>query len=479
MGLSFSKKLIPLSISIEFGIFYSISYKNCKLLHVIWVRSISFCIKFGLYAICLASNQKCNYLLSVLEILESLVLGKLTTNPNETSDQNYGEIIAIAQAEQKKIKNKLAETLFLTDESRFEFYIHKVQNDITHLLDQLYNFLDSEETILSIAQNSPLSFKDLQISVYYILEDMLDYIESQFPKYFNLEAAIPNRKRVIAIRQFSDNLEDLYKYQDLIPSKLLVITALPIKNFIKDPSSSTYRCYYYLKRYMMEISNFRNSEIHRVDLSYYIIRKLIRLNFNTVTFFNFITIEISKNVNQLEIVSEKIDQLSWYLKEVNQTLVIPDIGYIPHQRPIKGLLSEWIIEEIDHLDKSLHKSLTQAQIVKNKIDENFKIQTDLSVPQYAFLLRTFVETGLFKNKDQDKALTKLFALITKTKGAENISPESLRKLFYKDDEKVREVVKTAIIKMLNYIQTLNILLILLNTCLTDFPTIVDTMITNA
>jgi len=417
-------------------------------------------------------------LLSLLEILESLVLGKLTTNPNETSDQNYGEIIAIAQTEQKKIKNKLFKTFFkLRDESSFELYIHKVQNDITHLLDQLYNFLDSEETILSIAQNTPLSFKDLQIAVYYILEDLLDSIESEFPKYFNMEATIPNRKRAIAIRQFSDNLEDLYKYQDLIPSKLLVITGLPIKNFIKDPSTSTYRCYYYLQRYMKEIFNFRNSEIQRVDLSYYIIRKLIRLNFNLVNFLNFITSEIRNNVNQLDTLSEKIDQLSLYLKEINQTLVIPEIGYIPHQRSIKGLLSEWIIEEVYHLDKSLHKSLTKAPIVQNKLDENFKIQTDLSVPQYAFLLRTFVETGLFKNKDQDKALTKLFAFITKTKGAENISPESLRKLFYKDDEKVREVVKTAIIKMLNYIQTLNILLILLNTCITDLPPVMDTMIT--
>lgn len=413
-------------------------------------------------------------MLSVLEILESLVLNKLTENPNEPSIQNFEEMILIVQSEQKKIKNKIVETFFnLTDESRFEFYIHKIQNDLTYLLDQLYNFLDSDETILSISLKEPLSFKDLQKSIYFIIENLLESIESQFSKYFNLEAPIPNRKRVIAIRQFSNNLEDLYKYRDSISSKLLVIITIPVKNFINDPSTSTYHRYYYWKRFFTEIFNFRDSEIPRVNLSNYLNRKLIHLNFNTISFFNFMTNEIRNNVNQVETVTEKIDKLSWYLKEINQTLVIPDIGYITHQRSIKGLLSEWIIEEVCHHEKNFQKSLTQAQ---NSSDENFKTETDLSVPQYAFLLRTFVETGLFKNKDQDKPLTKLFALNTKTKGAVNISPESLRKLFYKDDYKVREVVKTAIIKILNYIQTLNILFILLNTLQDDIFPITDTIL---
>lgn len=395
-------------------------------------------------------------MLSVLEILETLVINKLTGHPNETSNQTFEEIIQFVQREQKKIKNKLAETFFnLPDESRFEFYIHKIQNDIVHLLDQLYIFLDSEETILSISPNPVLTFKDLQISVYFIIEDLLDSIENQFSKYFNVEAIIPIRKRIIAIRQFSSNLEDLYKFKDSFSPKLLVIITFPVKNFIDDPSTSTYRRYYYLKMYFKEIFNFRNSEIQRCDLSNYIMRKLIHLNFNCKSFFNFITSEIRNAVNQCETVSEKINHLSWYLKEINQTLLIPDLVYNNQQRSMKSLLSEWIMEEVCHLDKNFHGTITQAMVVRNKNDENFKLQTDLSVPQFAFLLRTFVETGLFKNKDQDKPLTKLFALNTKTKGAENISPESLRKLFYKDDDKVREVVKTAVIKILNYIQSLD------------------------
>jgi len=108
------------------------------------------------------------------------------------------------------------------------------------------------------------------------------------------------------------------------------------------------------------------------------------------------------------------------------------------------------------------------------IEDEFKLITDLSVPEYAFLLRTFVETGLYKNKDKDKPLTRLFALKTKTKGTASVSPENLRKLFYKDDYKVREAVKVVVIKMLNYIQNLNILFILLRTFQDYYLQVIDT-----
>jgi hypothetical protein len=415
---------------------------------------------------------------SVLEILEKLVFDRLlSVNADHTTNHTFVDIIDIAQSQQKKVLNKLVETYFnVTDVSRFELYIHKIQNDVTHLADQLYNFLDQEEIIHIQNVYGPLSFKDVQLTTYFIIEDLLETIEKQYPRYFNFDAVIPLRKREIAMRQFSDNLADLKSNSHKISPKLLDIISKPLENFISDPATSTYHRLNYLKKYIIEIFHFRDANTIRTDLNRYLMRKLIYLNFNSISFFHWATSEIRANVNQSEGMFEKLEQLSWYLKEINQTWVVPDLTYNINQLSIKELLSEWIIEEINHLNKTYQKSSSQNQITPNQFDENFKLVTDLSVPQYAFLLRTFVETGLFKNKDQDKPLTKLFAQNTQTKGAETISPKSLRQHFYKDDIKTREVVKNVVIKILNYIQSLNVYIILLSILQDDYLQAFDTIL---
>lgn len=395
-------------------------------------------------------------MLSVLEKLDLLVIHKLLPTTPEISPNEFEDLLNIAQSEHKQIKNRLVEIFFqITDESRFEFFIHKIQNDITYLADRLFNSLHSEEIILSVPQKQPLTYKDLQISVYLILEDLLSSIERQFPKYFNIDATIPTRKRILAIHQFLGNIEDLNDLNNTIPPKLLLILTNPIKEFINNTSTSTYCRLNFLKRYLKEILSFKDIVETEEEFSFFIQRKLISINFNSIAFFNWATSEIINKINDQEDTISKLEKLSWYLKEINQIPVIPDLCYNPKLKSIKDLLSEWIVEEICHLENNLHRLTINSQVQQNQIDSNFKLITELSVPQYAFLLRTLVETGLYKNKNDDAKLTKLFALNTKTKGTLVISPKSLRQHFYKDDNKTREVVKTAIIKILNYIQTLD------------------------
>lgn len=412
---------------------------------------------------------------SELEILKSLVFDKLSfSTPETTTNLKIEELLCLAQTEQIKIKRKLFETCYqLTDEYRLDLYIHSIQNEITHLADLLYNYIGSDEIILSSPANNQLNFRGLQISVLLILEDILLTLETIFSKYFNIDALIPNRKREIAIRQFSDSLVDFSNYKNCVSPKLFQIITFPLKNFIDDPSTSTYHRFYYLKSYLSELFNLWDTEVGQEDISSEIKVKLIYLNFNTISYFNYVTSEISKDVSKLDSLTEKLDQLSWYLKEINQTLVAPGLAYTPHQISIKELLSEWLVEEVCHLDKKRSQFVNNNQLSINPTDGDFKLVTELSVPQYAFLLRTFVETGLFKNKKQDKPLTQLFATITQTKGAESISPKSLRQHFYKDDYRTREVVKNAVIKILNYIQKLNVLIILLSTLQDDYLQVFD------
>ena len=402
-------------------------------------------------------------MLSELEILESLVLNKLSLNYSEASNPTFEELVCIAHCEQKKIKNKLVETFFnLTDEVRFEFYIHKIQNDLTQLADHVYAYLDTEDAILSFPQNESLTLKAVHVSVYLTLDELLESVETQFSKYFNLDAKIPKRKRALAIRQFSSNLDEFNSYKQRVQPRLFVTIIKPINEFIDSPNTSTYRRLYFLKHYLKEILCVRDIEDSGYALSIHITRQLVFINFNSISFFNLITNEIKSIIDDLDDVSAKLEQLSWYLKEINQTPVLQGIIYNPNLSAIKELLSEWTVDEICHVEKNMNRICTSKELQKHPPNQEFKLATEFSVPQYAFFLRTLIETNLYNHKDEVRQYARLFASISQTKGTDAISPESLRQLFYNESDKTREVVKAAVIKILNYIQNLKIVIILLS-----------------
>jgi hypothetical protein len=118
---------------------------------------------------------------------------------------------------------------------------------------------------------------------------------------------------------------------------------------------------------------------------------------------------------------------------------------------VKELLIEWINEEIFFLEKIIQlEKLPKSNSDLIDIKE-FKLITDLSVPQLGFLIRIFIDSGLIKNKNL-RAVTKFFAQFTKTKGSSNLSSGSLSNKFYDQSGNVEEVVKGVIINMLNQIQ---------------------------
>src|SRR5690606_6409045 len=95
--------------------------------------------------------------------------------------------------------------------------------------------------------------------------------------------------------------------------------------------------------------------------------------------------------------SGRIQRLSFFLKMVNQTQVKPGVGYNRTIHSLKEQLAEWIAEEVFYLEK-MHK-LNEKNAAGTVLAEGFKLKTEMSVSQLAYLLRVFIETKVINNKN--------------------------------------------------------------------------------
>jgi hypothetical protein len=371
------------------------------------------------------------------------------------------EWLTILQTEEHNIKTKIAEdALKLPNETHIEVFIHNIQLRLTTLAEKLYSYQGFNEVTFDFSNNDPLSLSKLQKFTYQTIEDIIDYLRTHFDRFFLFDEKPPRRRVLITALQFTQNINDLQGLSDK-PNVFLKAIVSTISDFIQNPERITYRKIDYLCKLVQEIQNFNHQDIEN-DLSLYVKYKAFYMNFNSVQFALTLTSDYAKELEKLTSPNDKLDKLAWYLKRITQIPVQTKFIYDPNHNSLKEQVTHWILEEMCFLEK--HFILSNIyDYEKNNGMSAFKCEFDMSVPQLAYFLKVLVKSKVIRNA-KDRELLKHFAKHTKTKGAENISPESLRVKFYDIEESTKDEVKSIIIRLLNFIQTnKNYIIFLLNT----------------
>ena len=395
------------------------------------------------------------------EILDSLVLDKLRPSfAFSLPDESLAECLSIALTEKSRIKRNLYKSVFELKEDRLiEIYIHNHQKRLIFLADNLHDYLNSnrqssdKQTIISECIISAWE------SLYPVIEELLFYIESHFSKYVNPNEKIPERLKQTIAREFQECLLYIDQFRNTQNAELISIATNPVVKFIDNQQVASFRQLSYLKELIKQYWGFEKQSKEN-DYGVYLKNSLFYINFNTLSFLHFLIDEILQELDLMDSVPDKIERLSWYLKTTNQSHVHSDFVYKPKSQSIKELLLHWIEDEIYHLEKSLKTFEFSKQAANSLVNSSFKLETDLTVNQYAFLIRVFAEVGIYKNKSKTK-LADFFAVNTNTKGADIVSSRNLRNNLYGTDENDREVIKNVAIKILNYIQGLKVIIPLL------------------
>ena len=168
---------------------------------------------------------------------------------------------------------------------------------------------------------------------------------------------------------------------------------------------------------------------------------LISQNFNSPHFFVYMTIQITSEMdNEYNPINQKI-ALEGFTRKFSSAVPGKNLEYRVGFPNIAELITNWINREIKYcLKRQKQFNPEQTVLIGSDPVSAKKIETSLSVPQLACLLKMLNKSGIITNPVKTElleAVSKSF----KTKKTENIALESLHNKFYNIEDKTRESVK--------------------------------------
>ncbi|MCV9387891.1 hypothetical protein [Reichenbachiella ulvae] len=394
-----------------------------------------------------------------LEVLNTLVFTDLNPSQfinNQTTIEKLDDLKSIAESETDRIKKAIRKVVFGTKKERqIETYIQQHQQELISLTDQLLKYFRPEEALRIYELSEEPSPTNLYKVVYGSLEELLTYIEKYFSKYFSLKAKIPDCYRIIANRDFQEYLPDIeYSLKRKgVNIRLLQIVLVPFGQFkeIRNREKTSFRKLIYLKEMLKELQELAENEHENEELDGDILSNMMYLNYNSFRFFGYYTRFIKLCYQKEDTLYGQMENLAWFNKCISQTQIKPGVAYKPRQKSLKENLLDWLDEEVLYLEKQQQLSLNLSPNKYEDFPMDFKLHTNLSVAQLAYLIKVFIDSGVFKNRNQREVL-RFLARFMRTKRAENVSAESLRTKFYNVEHNTKEGVKDLLINMINHIR---------------------------
>ena len=174
---------------------------------------------------------------------------------------------------------------------------------------------------------------------------------------------------------------------------------------------------------------------------------LLKLNYNDVNFFYWLTKKIKAEVKAEDTESKKINALYKCLKFVNQNQILISNRYNNKIPDIKQQITQWIEEEIEYRTKKVLYNSTNENI-PNIINNKEKIHVGLSVAQLSWFVNLLVQSNIIKTKNQ-KDIIRFVADNFQTDNQKEISPTSLYSKYYNVESSTKETMKLKLIDLLN------------------------------
>lgn len=179
---------------------------------------------------------------------------------------------------------------------------------------------------------------------------------------------------------------------------------------------------------------------------------LLYLNYNSRRYFRHLIKTITTELDSEETASGKLERLRYQQKVLNQTPSDYEIGYSPKSPSLKEMIGTWISEEIRFLEGATGLTIVPQLQETEFSKKDFKIEFDMSVSQFAFFIKSFIETGVIQNKNLSE-LIRFLAKFVKTKRSENIAYESFRMKYYNVESSTKNSVKNLYHNAIGYINS--------------------------
>lgn len=395
-------------------------------------------------------SERLTYELAGLERFIAKDISSITDPRCSVNDELFLDWKQAFNERVEEVKNNFINAVFSFEEERYlEHYIQYHQRALIRLAGNLLTYVKPE----SLGEVSSLVTPEVFCQyTYKSLQELLDFIEKHFSKYFDQNAWIPLNYRRIMFHDIATNIDSLKNILATkgVNDRLIHVTLLPLETFLKEDTSNevTYRRVIYLKELKKQLFQL-NSNGDPVDIDESVKMLLFYLNFNSPEFYRHCIHELENICENSESDAKCIERLALYEKSVYQMQVKPGFVLYPSLPFLREQLAQWIDQEIGFLEKK-HDLQKASRVQGETIETDYKIKVDLSVSQFAYLIRLLVAVKVIQNKNIAELLRFLSRLF-QTDHTGEISAGSIRNHFYSTESSARETVKSVLQKMIKYI----------------------------
>ncbi len=275
----------------------------------------------------------------------------------------------------------------------------------------------------------------------------INFLYMQFPEYFDKELVVPELYYDRYRARFKGRVEKILKLE-VDTEQLEVIKQVVFYFKELGYTNCSFRKIWYLDKLLVKINTkVCNSKVAD-DKFEGLVRLIISYNFNSSEIYNQIIEGIKRNLIKEIGISAKIDRLQWYKKHVSQIMVVKTDGFMSNTPSLKTLIVDWLKKELNSYNYEYHISEEKENIkvAKQTISKSSKIQTNLSVPVIACILRQFIETGLILTENKKETI-RIFSRFVKSKNNDNISYKSLNNKYFDIEESTYQSTKQLFLKL--------------------------------
>ncbi len=283
-------------------------------------------------------------------------------------------------------------------------------------------------------------------------EILLAFLQSHFCEHFDQDALLPEihrRKSVANTKQlYVEIMTRLSSNQS--DKSWIEVFIRPIEVFLTQAHAS-FRQADYVKELVAGLNDAIPAEPKGIE-SEKIRPLLVHFNFNSKACFDHYINYFSAQITEADSVSERLEKLAFAYKTINQIQVKPGLIYDSKARPLTDQLSDWLLQEINYLERKVELVAKGSLSDDPTIRKEFKLDFDMSVAQFAYFIRTFIEAGVIQNKNISE-LIRFLARFVKTKRSENIAYESFRMKYYNVESSTKDSVKNLLHTAIGYINS--------------------------
>jgi len=394
-----------------------------------------------------------DYELKALEHIITIVLNPTKITRDILNDEFLRECKLLAEKESERIMKEFRVIAFgKYQQSELGFYYRKHQAILVKFADFVYGYLQPEgpESIYGLSNEATVL--DFYKEILRIPLDLLDYIETSYPEYFDKDIKLPEAKRWLKAPEIKRNLKGIQKEMEKleIDGELIKIACRPFEDYLLPDLVISYHKLSYVQVLQGELISFSKKKA-MANSNEELCRLLLQLNFNSIHFFNYYVLQLQEKANDHNMFTDLFTFHSLKLKIINQLPVKPGLAYKPGLPAIREQIGSWICEELYYLEKQ-ERVLQQWENVKKEDRYNeSRIHTSLSVSQLALAVKLLVESKVISNTNSAE-LMRLVARNFRTDRQEVISEDSLRNKSYSFESSSVNRLKDEIIGLMNLVR---------------------------